>query len=98
MELWTQEWMGRTDGGKYFLTILSDTRRQKRHRFELGAVSLQGAEKQLLSSLTVLTKWGKGLKNYTRVPTMRCFNLSISEMNCNKIGPGSLRPTEIWQP
>ena len=48
--------------------------------------------------ITVLTKWGKGLKNYTRVPTMWCFNLSISEILCDKIGPGSLHPSEIWQP
>ena len=37
---------------------------------------------------TVLTKWGKGLQNYARVPTMQCFNLSISEINNDKIGPG----------
>ena len=26
------------------------------------------------------------------------FNLAISELFCDKIGPGQLRPSEIWQP
>ena len=29
---------------------------------------------------------------------MWCFNLAISELLCDKIGPGQLRPSEIWQP
>ena len=26
------------------------------------------------------------------------FNLAISELFCDKIGPGQLHPSEIWQP
>ena len=29
---------------------------------------------------------------------MWCFNLAISELFCDKIGPLQLRPSEIWQP
>ena len=26
------------------------------------------------------------------------FNLAISELFCDKIGPGQLHPSQIWQP
>ena len=40
----------------------------------------------------------KGRQNPTRIPTMWCFNLAISEILSDKIGPGQLHPSEIWQP
>ena len=57
----------------------------------MEAAEREGEAQSLQNGVTIR-------QNCTRLLTIWRFNLAISELFCDKIGPGQLHPSEIWQP